>query len=314
MGHSTKPPHLGPPAAVLVLPAIPGGPPPPPPRVERAIVARLVQPTTAIDPAASPAPEPADALPTIPLLAPLDEALRRDLLRRGRAHTLGDGEPIVRQGDEGGSIFILLDGAAEVRVEGHGEPIAHLVAGDFFGEDALVTSLPRPESVVAVGAVKVIELDGDRTAELLRARPEALDFLHAAFRDRLADRIAATSPLFAARDAAAVRALLDRFRFVEASPATALLRQDQPASGLFVLLRGACDVLLDGISDPVDELLPGWIAGGGPLLLDEPSGATVATRGRAWLLHLPRADFVALLEAGPPTADLLRAFAEERRG
>ena len=71
-----------------------------------------------------------------------------------RAHVLhfGSGEPVIRQGDPGETLFVIVSGSARivVRVEDGGErEVAKLSAGDFFGEMSLLTGDPRTATVYA---------------------------------------------------------------------------------------------------------------------------------------------------------------------
>lgn len=64
-----------------------------------------------------------------------------------------DGEPIIRQGDAGEEFFLVLSGEVEVRkreVDSERE-VGTLKEGDYFGEIALLTNLPRQASCIARG-------------------------------------------------------------------------------------------------------------------------------------------------------------------
>jgi CRP/FNR family transcriptional regulator, cyclic AMP receptor protein len=56
-----------------------------------------------------------------------------------------EGRVIAREGEFGREFFVLTDGSAEVTRKGR--RIATLRAGDFFGEIALITKVPRTASV-----------------------------------------------------------------------------------------------------------------------------------------------------------------------
>lgn len=56
------------------------------------------------------------------------------------------GEKVVKRGDEGSGLFLILEGSAEVR-RGR-RTLARLGAGQFFGEMSLFDNLPRSADVV----------------------------------------------------------------------------------------------------------------------------------------------------------------------
>ena len=59
------------------------------------------------------------------------------------------GETIVRQGDSGRSLFVVVRGEASVRLAGTDGEVARLRNGDVFGEMSLLTGEPRTATVLA---------------------------------------------------------------------------------------------------------------------------------------------------------------------
>ena len=58
------------------------------------------------------------------------------------------GEAVFRQGDAGDRFYVVLDGEAEVAVDGR--VVAQVGGGDHFGEIALLRDTPRTATVTAV--------------------------------------------------------------------------------------------------------------------------------------------------------------------
>jgi hypothetical protein len=72
------------------------------------------------------------------------------------------GDRIVRQGEKGDTLFVLLSGVAEVTLdEAPDRPVAVLGAGDPFGEIGFLTSAPRTANVVARAPCEALVLSGD---------------------------------------------------------------------------------------------------------------------------------------------------------
>lgn len=87
-----------------------------------------------------------------------------------RPRTVPRGTPIIKQGQEGGSMFLIARGIANVFIEEEGEThqVASLYAGDFFGEAALLHGQPRNATAVAITPCSLYELkrvDLDRICE-----------------------------------------------------------------------------------------------------------------------------------------------------
>lgn len=72
------------------------------------------------------------------------------------------GEFLIREGEQGHHLFVLLSGAAGITKRKFGIPkvIQRLEAGECFGEMSLIEARPRSASVHAVRPCKLLRLDG----------------------------------------------------------------------------------------------------------------------------------------------------------
>jgi len=64
------------------------------------------------------------------------------------------GETVVKRGDKGNGLYLILDGSAEVRRGSR--TLARLGVGQFFGEMSLFDDLPRSADVVALRPSKLV--------------------------------------------------------------------------------------------------------------------------------------------------------------
>ncbi|MEI9981878.1 MAG: mechanosensitive ion channel family protein [Aliidongia sp.] len=100
------------------------------------------------------------------------------LLERGAVQrNLPVGAEIVREGDEGRSLFVVVAGLFEVlRIASAGETrLARLGAGDVFGEMSLLTGAPRSATVRAMTDAVVLEIAKDTLDPVLALQPEAVE-------------------------------------------------------------------------------------------------------------------------------------------
>ncbi len=103
-----------------------------------------------------------DPASTIPLFAGLRPSQARVVVLMGEAKKFRPGETIIRAGEMGDEMYVLLDGRSEVWIgDGHGERkrVDELRRGDVFGEMGLVRHVERSADVVAASDVEVLAVD-----------------------------------------------------------------------------------------------------------------------------------------------------------
>jgi CRP/FNR family cyclic AMP-dependent transcriptional regulator len=101
----------------------------------------------------------------------------RALLAVARRKKFARGEPIVTEGEYGDTLYLLEQGKVAVRVstpDGEVATLRILMAGDVFGELAVISPARRNATLVALEDVAVRTVDRDQFAAL-RARNPAVD-------------------------------------------------------------------------------------------------------------------------------------------
>ncbi len=85
-----------------------------------------------------------------------------------------DGEVIVRQGDTGDELFVLLEGRVDVFKEATGERILLTTQepGSYLGEMAILSQESRSATAISGGPSRLLSLRGDRLKELILDMPE----------------------------------------------------------------------------------------------------------------------------------------------
>lgn len=134
---------------------------------------------------------------TNPLFKPFSRSQQRDLLRRFTAHDVAPGTSIIRQGDDGHGLFVVLSGEVEVSSSTDGAPstpLATLRAGDVFGEMALVRGGPTSATVTAATPATVLFLAREYVDRMVANIPEIRKYLEALTEDRELDTQLAMQP------------------------------------------------------------------------------------------------------------------------
>lgn len=109
----------------------------------------------------------------------LDDAQTERLLTSAKLLRYGRGEKLIKQGDEGNSMFVLVNGAVDVHVGHDGEQtyVTTLRPGDYFGEMSLLTGEKRSATVVANSDCESLRIDKTSFAEVLLSNPGLLQKL-----------------------------------------------------------------------------------------------------------------------------------------
>jgi flavin reductase (DIM6/NTAB) family NADH-FMN oxidoreductase RutF len=120
-----------------------------------------------------------------PVFSALSPELLEPILASGEERLFAEGETIVREGEPGELLYVILEGG--VRVERSGHVLESLGKGDFFGEVAVLDGRPRSADVVAATPVRSLTISREVLRETLEREPRAawamLEVLAARLRD-----------------------------------------------------------------------------------------------------------------------------------
>jgi CRP-like cAMP-binding protein len=131
-----------------------------------------------VERAAPPAVE-GTTLAAVEIFSALSDAERASLAGAARRCVYGAGERVVRQGDAGSSMFVVLKGEASV-VLGAGQEVARIGPGGFFGEMSLLTGAPRTATVTTTVDSDLLEITAEAFRQFVLANPTAVEAIGAA--------------------------------------------------------------------------------------------------------------------------------------
>jgi CRP-like cAMP-binding protein len=117
-----------------------------------------------------------DHLEDVPLFVPLGEEELEKLAKASSTRVFAPGEAIVRRGQEGNSMFVIVRGEVKVQIpeNDYQRTINKLKTNDFFGEMSLLTGKPRTATVIAEEETEVIQIKKSALKPLFEANPELM--------------------------------------------------------------------------------------------------------------------------------------------
>lgn len=109
------------------------------------------------------------------LFEALDADGRKELLSRSGRQKFPAGHVLCREGESGDVLYVLAKGEARVSLDDLGEDkeVARLAAGQFFGEQAMLSGSKRQATVTAVTEIEVVSFPRAAVDAVLAKNPSA---------------------------------------------------------------------------------------------------------------------------------------------
>jgi CRP-like cAMP-binding protein len=130
-----------------------------------------------------------ELLKKVPLFSKLNKQGLQDVAQIADEIDLPAGKEMATEGDRGREFFVLLKGTADVTK--NGQSINTMSEGDFFGEIALVSKMPRTATVTATTDVDVLVITERDFDGLMKKSPE----IGKQIAEALAERVAPELPV-----------------------------------------------------------------------------------------------------------------------
>ena len=264
----------------------------------------------------------------LPAPAPLFGAVGPDefvaLIEATRVHHLPIGAVVVREKDEGDSLYAIGRGRAvvycspptgEERLGDDGRVyLSSLADGDFFGEFGFLTGQQRSATVETISEVWLLELDRATSDRLVALTPEIAGSLLQFYKERVAELLMAKSPAFATLEPHHRKVLLARAAFERRHDGDAIVNEGEISTALYFIKSGEVEVWTerDGMPIFLDKLLEGDFFGEISALRGVPRTANVRAIGDVELLCFDRDHVLDLVRHEPRLAEALERAATQR--
>ncbi|MEM6573537.1 MAG: cyclic nucleotide-binding domain-containing protein, partial [Pseudomonadota bacterium] len=110
--------------------------------------------------------------------SPLNDQELDQVVNKGETASWPAGDTLLTEGDEGASMFVVLQGLLDVWLHPDGQQairVGQIEAGEFFGEMSLLTGEPRGATIRAATPVLTLEITKPVMQQLLTDRPVLME-------------------------------------------------------------------------------------------------------------------------------------------
>jgi len=131
-------------------------------------------------------------LATSPLFKPFDHQQQMELLKRFEGHDLEPGTVIIREGDAGQGLFVIMFGEVEILhkdAAGREKTVAKLGAGEVFGEMSLLGDRPTTATVRTLSRTTIMFLGREYFQRLVQALPPLRQYFEDLSKQRKRSRV-----------------------------------------------------------------------------------------------------------------------------
>ena len=235
------------------------------------------------------------------------ESAYADLRRALRPLDLAATQILMRQGDPGDDMFLVLSGRLAIDVahrDGTSTRVDEVGPGSVVGEMALLTGQPRTATIVALESARLACLSRKDFDRLGTEHAEALKpFLREVLpRMRSTQLVKLLTELFGPLEPAVLAEIESKLDWVRLRSGAMLFREGDGSDNVFVVVNGRLRVVAqdpDGRERILEEVGRGSAVGEVALLTGELRAASVFAVRDSYLLRLSKAAFDELLDRYP---------------
>ena len=129
-----------------------------------------------------------EAISKVPLFTGLGEKDLTRLSQVTRLMLFDKGSTIIKQGDLGRSLYIILEGSVQVITydnQGREILVSFLTENQFFGEISFLAGVPRPVTVQVMEEALMCQLDLESMQEIMQNSPAVKEMIEECYKERL---------------------------------------------------------------------------------------------------------------------------------
>lgn len=253
-------------------------------------------------------------------IADLPAETLEKVIRESKFRVFKNGEPLLREGEYGSTMFFILDGEAEIElpnVQPSHRPVRG--RGDFIGEIAVLAYQPRSATITARGSCLVMECGRSAVAEVRKKSKIFKALVEERYRQNaMLGQLQRTS-FFSGLNQSELAAIRDIGTLEHFEPYEPLFYQGAEADALYVVLNGTLHVVQQ---TPAGPRPIAWVRAGETVgemaLLPEPGelprrGQTVSALQRVDVIRIPADAFQEIMARHGEVREKLLSMTRQRR-
>jgi len=251
-------------------------------------------------------------VPPIPFLSLLPENALLKVLGLLEYSVFDKKESLLKRGDTQKELIWTVNDRliAKSREGNYSLPPSCLIGLNSFGDSSRGSEI---DLVAPVGS-EILRLTANAIEELQALFPDFENRLSTLRRHSMTERLLRRHPIFGGLNDKMRVSVIETFTGMRVSEGESIIEQNHPSPGLFIVLDGEIDIVRENASTTVvvSTLISGDVFGEVGLITNQPAHAGCVMAKTGHLLHLPRADFSALVARYPSVAEYTANLAETR--
>lgn len=258
-----------------------------------------------------------DSLKSLPLFSFLAEDTIAEMVGKMQTHRFNEGDVIVRQGEEGGVMYVILSGMVKISLEDpHGRELVLPNRGpyDVIGETSLIDLESRAATVSALTPLELLSLThddlisslGEQRSHDLETMQDIVSQLRVDYQAEILQKL----PLFADLPQDMLHQIVRKMDKLDLVRDEELFHKGDPGDALYVIRTGWVKIVTeDALGEELilNQCGPSDAIGEMSLVDGQPRSASVIALSDAEMLRLSRDDFLSVLNDQPALAlDIIR--------
>jgi len=258
-----------------------------------------------------------NVLPEIPLFSELENQAFQALIDTLTPWKVPEGTVICQEKETADSMFIIAHGRVKVTTKDKAEKsieLAQLNPGDFFGEIALFTALPRTATCTACEETDLLEIKRSDFDDIVQRFPGVNVVLHEFYKARILDTVLAKSEIFGILKPELRKELGKRFQAKEFMPASFIVKEGEEGDSMYLIRDGTVEVftMKNGQEIHLATLKPGDFFGEVGLLSGKKRTASIRAKKKCDIIQLNREDFQWAMKQSPEALQVVQSYIEKR--